>query len=725
MARLASDVESEEETTVKGEKCRRERRKDARKAKKQKILQSWQQHQIARKKNKEQDVVELPKVPEPCVLPVKELFDSVLKEEQDAEREIKCPRKKKEEKEKSKKRKKTKFEEFMSMEKNKIGFTDQIDLETEKKLAKKLKIKNGKLGGLDDGLDMLLDGIPSVVDEENKGFDDELHSPISSTKKRKKSKKKESSSLPEENSAENKEVALAHEPTKYVAPHLRQCSNSDLEEMSQMRRRVRGLLNRLSESNIEAITHSIAEIYQSTRRSISCQVLCEEVLSSCSQGPRGNEQYAAVFAAFVAGMTCSVGVDFGAKLMASLAQSFEEEYQKKDGLSLRNLTLLFSYLFIFGTCSTDLVYDFLSVLTRRLTEMDVATILTVLQCCGMKLRASDPSAMKQFIVDVQSRVNELEAESPSGRSKRMDFMLETICDIKNNKKKAKEDSVPHTRIKKWLQKLRGEDIMLRNLSWVKLVDPEKKGQWWLSGEQAAATGSAAVEENVKELAAITDQQAAEAQRLIQLAASQRMNTDIRRAIFCIIISAEDYVDAFEKILRLDLSGKQDREIMRVLVECCLQEKVYNPYYAVLGAKLCAHHKNHKFTLQYCLWDHYKELDSMDLARSRNLARFTAAMLTSFSLPLAALKVVDFGAAAGMAARKVMHFRMMFEELLAAADTNVWNVFTRIVVVPELEDLRTGLEFFIARHVATSDTIPMKAKFKLTRKALHNVEGVLM
>lgn len=42
---------------------------------------------------------------------------------------------------------------------------------------------------------------------------------------------------------------------------------------------------------------------------------------------------------------------------------------------------------------------------------------------------------------------------------------------------------------------------------------------------------------------------------------------------------------------------QDREIMRVLVECCLQERVFNKYYVALASKLCEHDKNHKFTLQ--------------------------------------------------------------------------------------------------------------------------------
>lgn len=63
-------------------------------------------------------------------------------------------------------------------------------------------------------------------------------------------------------------------------------------------------------------------------------------------------------------------------------------------------------------------------------------------------------------------------------------------------------------------------------------------------------------DNVEEVATTISKEVLEAQKLVQLAAAQRMNTDLRRAIFCIIMSGEDYMDAFEKILRLDLSGKQ-------------------------------------------------------------------------------------------------------------------------------------------------------------------------
>ena len=37
-----------------------------------------------------------------------------------------------------------------------------------------------------------------------------------------------------------------------------------------------------------------------------------------------------------------------------------------------------------------------------------------------------------------------------------------------------------------------------------------------------------------------------------------------------IFLPQDYVDAFEKLLKLQLNDVQDREIVHVLVDCCLQ-----------------------------------------------------------------------------------------------------------------------------------------------------------
>uniref|UniRef100_A0A803N3B3 MI domain-containing protein n=1 Tax=Chenopodium quinoa TaxID=63459 RepID=A0A803N3B3_CHEQI len=671
---------------------RKEKRKAARQEKKQHKHQSLLQHQIFSKSKRNSNNLRNGSVKEGMISSVENVSTegknrklSMMESDSDGGNAKPAVKSRMSKYQKKVGKKRTGFEEFLEMD-MKSGPSMEEDLEMERKLAKRLKLKNGKLDDGGDGLDFLFE------DEEG-----------------------------EETTVLETDSGL-QSIGKYVAPHLRSRSGDDLQEYVQIRRRVRGLLNRMSESNVESITGEIFSIFQSVSRAIASQIVSEEVLASCAGGPRGNEQYAAVFAAFLAGMSSMIGIDFGARFMASLAKSFEDEYSKEDNLSLRNLSLLLSYLCIFGVCSSDLIYDFLIKLSKQLAEIDVSIILTILQCCGMKLRGDDPTSMKDFISSVQSRVNELKATSGDAEmvtySKRMEFMLETICDIKNNKKRAKEDSSPHTRIKKWLQKLRVDDITLRGVKWSKLLDPNKKGQWWFSGDLSSQT------ENVRKVSGKMDKEVNEAQKMLNLAAKQRMNTDTRRAIFLVIMSGEDYIDAFEQLLSLNLHGKQDREIMRVLVECCLQEKSFNKYYTALASKLCSHDKNHKFTLQYCLWDHLKELESMPLMRSMHLAKFEAEMFASFTLSLAVLKVVDLIDATQLTAKRIMHFRMLFEALFEYPDNVVWNVFTRVTITPELEELRNGLELFIREYVVSTNKTAAK-KFKLIKKALNNAEGVLM
>lgn len=69
-----------------------------------------------------------------------------------------------------------------------------------------------------------------------------------------------------------------------------------------------------------------------------------------------------------------------------------------------------------------------------------------------------------------------------------------------------------------------------------------------------------------------------------------MNTDLRRNIFMTIMTCYDLNDAYERLLRLDLKGKTDREIIRVIAECCSGEKKYNKFYAELSALLCTQNR---------------------------------------------------------------------------------------------------------------------------------------
>lgn len=114
-----------------------------------------------------------------------------------------------------------------------------------------------------------------------------------------------------------------------------------------------------------------------------------------------------------------------------------------------------------------------------------------------------------------------------------------------------------------------------------LCTADENGKWWIvgsawSGKELPDNKSKKSEEN----------KPAYSQKILDLARAQRMNTDVRKNIFCILMTAEDFLDAFEKLHHLGLKERQEREIVYVIFDCCLQEKAFNPYYAVLLQRFC-------------------------------------------------------------------------------------------------------------------------------------------
>lgn len=74
------------------------------------------------------------------------------------------------------------------------------------------------------------------------------------------------------------------------------------------------------------------------------------------------------------------------------------------------------------------------------------------------------------------------------------------------------------------------------------------------------------------------------------------------------------------------------------LECALREDGWNPYYAHLLRMLARDSKSHRVTLQYALWDRFKEVPGVPVRRLANLANLCAALVSGRTLPLSILKV---------------------------------------------------------------------------------------
>lgn len=178
-----------------------------------------------------------------------------------------------------------------------------------------------------------------------------------------------------------------------------------------------------------------------------------------------------------------------------------------------------------------------------------------------------------------------------------------------------------------------------------LLSADARGKWWLVG--AGWSGNPLVERQTastttsKKKQAKTDLEDEEV--LLELARKQGMNTDVRRSTFVVLLTSEDYVHACDRLNAFRLTDVQQREFVRVTLHCCGMEKTYNPYYTLVLNNLCANSYDHRFTLQYALWDMLRELadGAVPESRAANVARTLAFLIARGSVDLTILKAVEF------------------------------------------------------------------------------------
>lgn len=192
-----------------------------------------------------------------------------------------------------------------------------------------------------------------------------------------------------------------------------------------------------------------------------------------------------------------------------------------------------------------------------------------------------------------------------------------------------------------------------------------------------------------------------------------------RSIFVAVMGAANYEEAVERIGQLGLREVQQREIPRVVLHCCGQERAFNPFYAHVVERLADGDAKARFTLQLCFWDTFKMLPSMSTRRGANLARMLAQLVANDVLTLAVLKPVDFG---GLHKRQVLFFRVFFAALLTRVDEKgVQQLAVRLAATKALGAVRDGITVFLQLHMGSAASHKeLKAQSRLLRKTLDQV-----
>ncbi|KAI5980588.1 hypothetical protein EDD15DRAFT_2188073 [Pisolithus albus] len=413
---------------------------------------------------------------------------------------------------------------------------------------------------------------------------------------------------------------------RYVPPALRmQVDGVVQEDLTKLTRQLKGLLNRMSEQNMATVLDSVEELYRKHRRNDVTSTLTTLIIDGISSHAMLIDSFVVLHAAFISSMHRLIGMDFAAFVVQHVVASYERHLAHAEnatfhdsglsenlGKECSNLIILLAELYNFQVVACVLMYDLIrELLNRELSELRVELLLKILRSSGQQLRQDDPLALKDIVTLAQSCI----AKQGDNLNSRTRFMIETLTNLKSTKIR-KTAAAQHQggdaveRLKKFLSGLGKKRYVQTHeplrFSLEDLRTAETKGKWWLVGAAWAGdpladrqqTGSKKSSEVVG---------SSENDSLLKLARKQGMNTDIRRSIFVVLMSSEDYMDACERLSQLNLTEVQQREIVRVCLYCCSSEKSYNPYYALICQRLCQLSHSHKITLQYWFWDFLRDL----------------------------------------------------------------------------------------------------------------------
>lgn len=515
---------------------------------------------------------------------------------------------------------------------------------------------------------------------------------------------------------------------KYIPPALRKLlamnvSEKKKEQLALLKRNLKGLINRLAESNLAGIVSQIEGLYQkhSQNDMSDClsQLLAESLVLPTLTPERLIHEHMLLIAVLSANVGSQVGAHILTDFVVKLHEKMEESPKDVSCKEYDNIMLIVASLFNFRVVGARLIYDILQRLADVFMEKEVELILLVLRTVGFSLRKEDPLALKTFITQIQCQASQHQAEGSSNYT-RISFMLEIIHSIKNNNpsKVPNYDPSHVEHLKKVMKGLihKGKNINPLYVTLDDILNSKSQGRWWIVGsawsgglkennlpperETVETTRSACIQEEFSE-------------QFKSKAAKLKLNRPPRINIMYVVTEgSEDYLDAFNKLLQLKLPSNQEQEIFNVILLCCQKGKLYNEFYSYLSCRMCKFNKKFRRLLQFAVWDKFEEIENCKPREAENLAKYLVHLIGENGLNITILKSVPLLEAGP---QMIDFMRIILKGLLLhpGGAERVLEIFGKVSGQPELRFFVQSLKVFITKFL-----ISKKKKDKPAYKLLY-------
>ncbi|RXK39733.1 hypothetical protein M231_02926 [Tremella mesenterica] len=443
---------------------------------------------------------------------------------------------------------------------------------------------------------------------------------------------------------------------RYLPPHLRSAqlaakAHGDVAETENRRRLERksqNLLNKVSEASLGSILAELEELYHAHSRNDVTTVLTDLIIQMISSRSNLLGSFVTLYATLVGALYRVIGTEFGAHFVYTLVSRYntlagglspptllaETIYEtpdaSKEGL---NLLTLIAELYNAQVVSARLIYDLIRHFLNSgseaevIGEQEVEGLLKIMQSSGQQLRSDDSASLTDIVGVLRGKIKGKESTLTS----RARFMIETLSNLKNGKQKSTQsDALSLERRRKFLSGLGRKQRLMASeplrVSLNDLLNADVRGKWWLVGAGWSGNPLAEVQPTRSRKKTKIDEE----QALLKIARKQGMNTDIRKAVFIVLMTSEDYIHACDRLSALTMTEVQQREHVRVALHCCGTYALWD-FLRELGEDISGEssHPSGKLTR------------SVGKERIVNLAKTLAYLVARNSIDLTIFRILDF------------------------------------------------------------------------------------
>ncbi|KAI1804598.1 hypothetical protein F4811DRAFT_519097 [Daldinia bambusicola] len=542
---------------------------------------------------------------------------------------------------------------------------------------------------------------------------------------------------------ENPYVAPTAGVAKYVPPAFRKQSDSGGEAEARLRRRVQGLINRLTNDSMVGLVKDFMTLYDTNPRQTITSAIVDLTLALVCSPEKRPDSFFTMTAGFLAAMHKSQGMAFSAYCIQRLVEIFDQRYRgttgDKSDPGLRHLISLLAEIYNMQIVGPGLVFDYVRLLLHHHSELNTELLLRIIQLCGPSLRRDDPHALGD-IVSMTRPDNTM--------STRTIFMIDEMKRLHSNKTKAanrnKDLAEQRLQIRRRIGGLGGtQDAQPLRMGLQDIRDADKHGKWWLVGASwSGSHGNTGGQGNTSR-----SKEGDDADEMMvdvgddlgipdlwQLAREQGFNTEVRQRIFVALHAATDYENAELLVRKLRLNKHQRKEIPEVIVRSSERQSQYNPYYALVATRFTGD-RELAFQFRRCLTTRLRkmgediefgdddDLDVEDWAEYDMRWIYNAAKTYGSLVASRALRLADIVKHRNFAALQVnaeLFFEVMFISMLQECErSSLKEVFSGLDAIHA-----RGVMWFLRSTVRKTDLLKDTKEKAAIKKSCDAAEEVL-